>query len=210
MRNMLPEVGTIDVYDAKLRLVKAMWNAPFTVDRSTIEGIVDKKSFGNAETFPDPRANKNNSNIATNAVLTYKGRLPTAAGKGFNKVSLEEVEERFQLYHRMYHPPIGVSTIFDYVAAHSEDRGNGEFGTCVFGDECSALLHPAELDSIITQINDPTIKPRCIEVSNAYKIEFTKSFPDYTGVLLRGVVAGAPARKRSRRANRKRGTRRSR
>jgi hypothetical protein len=205
---MLAEVGTIDEYDAKVRLVKALWEAPFTVDRSTIKSIADKKSFSNAELFPASRSNENNSNNSTNVVLTYKGRLPTAAGEGENAITLEDVGERFVLHHFKSHPPIAVNTLFDYIATHSKDVGDETFGNCLFGEECDALLHPAELDSIITQMKDSTDKPRYIEVSNAYKSEFTKSYPNYTGV--QGVVANTLVRARSRRANTKRGKRQSR
>lgn len=158
-------------------LTEEFWNAPLRREKTKIEGIIKKETFGNATNFPPNRMNNavnttNAPNIQTPATLV----MPTLVEKGYNSISMNDDVPVLQFHHEttggLDHKDslIGVKTLVEQLTDRVKNFGDENFGYCITYPECKAKLYPQEIKPYVPD-----------ELYKEYKKKFNTRFKNRGG-----------------------------
>ena len=137
-------------------LTEEFWNAPLRREKRKIEGIIEKKKFGNATNFPENRKNNATNNVnAPNIPVPAVLVMPTRIEKGFNSISMNDDVPVLQFHHEktggLDHKDvlIGVKTLNDQLVDRVKNFKGDNFGYCIAYPDCKARLYPEEIKAYV-------------------------------------------------------------
>ena len=168
-------IGKITHTEARLRLLKAYWNAPLegtAVAKAT--ELITAKGWANNNAFPariakgPPQAAAPPSPEAYNDV-PYDDEggalLPVIHAEGENAETLDDVAPAIEFRHKNQAGVVtnhggqrlGVDTIFRRIADYVKNFGVATFGYCILSSEADrcTTIHPAELEHILLHAELP-------------------------------------------------------
>jgi len=157
-------------------LTEEFWNAPMRREKRKIEGIIEKKKFGNNANFPPNRPSNNVNNVITPNIPIPATLVMPILMKGYNSISMNDDVDVLQFHHEttggIDHKDslIGVKTLNEQLADRVKNFGDENFGYCIAYPECNARLYP---DEIKLHIPD--------ELYKEYKKKFNKKFKNTSG-----------------------------
>lgn len=198
VKELLPQVGTITMEDAKKMIIEAMWDAPLFPMPAKEANIIAKKNFTN---FPNteflrnvrPAAAAPAAFVAPNVLRSEANRAnpalqPRLIENGVNAVGAADDVPVIQFRHRRQNGDInnhedqfiGVDTFLGFIQNQVKMFGTDAFPRCYMWPECDAYLYPDEIQ--------PFVPP---ELYEEYKRKFNEHFaPKNAPVAAAGAGAG--------------------
>jgi hypothetical protein len=138
-------------------LTEEFWNAPLRREKRKIEGIIEKKKFGNATNFPENRKNNASKNVINAPdVPVPAGLVMPTLKKGYNSISMNDDVDVLQFHHEttggIDHKDslIGVKTLNDQLVERVKSYKGDNFGYCIAYPECKARLYPEEIKPYVS------------------------------------------------------------
>ena len=159
-------------------LTEEFWNAPLRREKRKIEGIIEKKKFGNATNFPENRKNNVSKNVNAPDVPVPAGLVMPTLKKGYNSISMNDDVDVLQFHHEttggIDHKDslIGVKTLNEQLVYRVDNYQDQEipFGYCIYYPECKARLYPEEIKPYVSD-----------ELYKKYKKQFNNKFKNTSG-----------------------------
>jgi len=175
----LNESQGITTQEAFNELTQEFWNAPLIRQKRKIEGIIEKKKFGNNANFPENRKNnvsKNNNVNAPDVPVPAALVMPNKFETGFNSISMNDKVPVLHFHHEttggIDHKDslIGVKTLNEQLVDRVKNFGDENFGYCIAYPECNARLYPEEIKAHVPD-----------ELYKEYKKKFNNKFKNVAG-----------------------------
>lgn len=186
------DIGKIPHKTAMSQLVEEMWNSPYYRTRK-VQNILQsgKWNIQNSE-FPAAAVVRVTSAVAEAPNVSYPfANKPQMfpildLSGGMNNISLDDVPVLIQLVHReengnirKHTQTISIQSLFDALGRFS-GAGTPEFGKCLFGDGCTGIHYPAELQYVLDKYPGLSQDDRAKyqEMINNYKKRFNEAYRD--------------------------------
>jgi hypothetical protein len=201
------QANKITAKEAKEYLIQEVWNAPLNISpikKQALQSFLENKRFNIPNTvFPSTINAENTENIRFYPNIPYPNGagadplLPIVHTEGDDSVTMAPVRPAIQFLHRRQNGEInthedeyiGLESLFNLLEtryAEYERGDGGDIGMCWNYPDCTAKIHPQEIQSILTRIDtNPDIsaenKSRYREIYNVYKSTFNKIFEHQRG-----------------------------
>ena len=201
------QANKITAKEAKEYLIQEVWNAPLNISpikKQALQSFLENKRFNIPNTVFPPTINaENTENTRFYPNIPYPNGagadplLPIVHTEGDDSVTMAPVRPAIQFLHRRQNGEInthedeyiGLESLFNLLETRYAEyvRGDGgDIGMCWNYPDCTAKIHPQEIQSILTRIDtNPDIsaenKSRYREIYNVYKSTFNKLFEHQQG-----------------------------
>jgi ankyrin repeat protein len=216
------DIGKIPEKTAINYLVEEMWNSPFYRTRK-VQTILETGKWNISNTdFPAAALPQTHAADAPDVPWPFaqkKNMMPILnPNGGMNNISMMDVPVLIQLVHRqengsikVHDQTISIHSLFDALSTFG-GSGTPEFGKCFFGDGCTGIHYPGELQYILDHYPAEHLTAEDREkyqqlVSN-YKTRFNEAYrdiPTFKSRIDTNIRTAATAGGRRRKTWRRRG-----